>query len=124
MRFARRNRSALLVVAVLLLASILVLRQYQLNALAHQEQLEDFILLVQKEQRGPAEHVYQQLVQSLPRLSYLALVHDLRRTRDLVDPNVPAADNLIWKYHWAVKRSLEKEAEQRVSRVIQRTQQK
>ena len=124
MRFIRRNRSALLVVAVLLLAGILVLRQYQINASAHQEQLEDFILLVQKEQRAPAEHVYQQLVQSLPRLSYLALVHDLRRTRDLVDPNVPASDNLIWKYHWAVKRYLDKEAEQRLAQALQRTQQK
>jgi hypothetical protein len=124
MRFARRNRSALLVVSVLLLASILVLRQYQLNASAHQEQVEDFILLVQKEQRGPAEHVYQQLVQSLPRLSYLTLVHDLRRTRDFIDPNVPASDSLIWKYHWAVKRYVDKEAEQRVARAVQRTQQK
>ena len=122
MRFARRNRSALLVVAVLLVANALVLRQYQVNASAHRELREDLILLCEAGHSKQAEWTYEKLVQHLPRLTDQALLDELGRTGTLVDEKTPHLDNLIWKYHWAVKRNLEKRSEQRLARAIKRAE--
>ena len=122
MRFARRNRSALIVVAVLLVANVLVLRQYQLNASAHRELREDLILLSETGHPKEAERTYEKLVPRLQHLSDQALLDELARTGALVDEKTPQTDNLVWKYHLAVKRYLEKRAEQRLARAMKRAE--
>ena len=122
MRFARRNRSALLVVAVLLVANMLVLRQYRVNASAHRELREDLILLSEAGHSKEAAWTYEKLVQDLPRLSDQALLDELGRTGALVDEKTPQLDNLVWKYHWAVKRNLEKRSEERLARALKRAE--
>jgi hypothetical protein len=62
------------------------------------------------------------LVQRLPQLTNQALIDELGRTRTLVDEKASQQDNLIWKYHWAVKRNLEKRAEQRLAGAIKRAE--
>jgi hypothetical protein len=122
MHFARRNRFALIVVGVVLMANAMVLRQYQLNASAHRELREDLILLCESGQRKQAEWTYQKLVQRLPRLSDEALLDELARTAAVVDEKTAQPDNLVWKYHWAVKRNLETRSEQRLARAIKRAE--
>jgi hypothetical protein len=121
-RFARRNRFALMVVAVLLIANVLVLRQYQLNASTHRNLREDLILLYETGHSKEAGRIYEKLVQRLPQLTNQALIDELGRTRTLVDEKASQQDNLIWKYHWAVKRNLEKRAEQRLAGAIKRAE--
>ena len=120
MRFARRNRSVLIVVAVLLVANVLVLRQYRLNASAHRELREDLILLCEAGRSKEAARTYEKLVGDLPRLTDQALLDELGRTGALVDEKKTQLDNLVWKYHWAVKRYLEKRSEQRLAQAIKR----
>jgi hypothetical protein len=36
------------------------------------------------------------------------LIEDLQRTSMLINPAETQTDNLIWKYHWSVKKELEK----------------
>jgi len=80
---------------------------------------EDFILLHDQGRPKPTEHLYQLLVQQLPKLSDKALLDDYQRTVLLVDPKVQQPDNLVWKYHWAVRQHLNRRAEQRVARALQ-----
>ena len=120
MRFARRNRSALIVVAMLLVANVLVLRQYRLNASAHRELREDLILLSEAGHSKEAAWTYEKLVRDLPRLSDQMLLDELGRTGALVDEKTPHSDNLVWKYHWVVKRNLEKRSQQRLARAMKR----
>lgn len=122
MRFARRNRWALIVVAVLLVANVLVLRQYQLNASAQREMREDLILLCETGHTKPAQLMYQKLVQGLSGLSDQALLEELARTARFVDESKTQSDNLVWKYHWAVKRTLETRSGQRLARAIKRAE--
>jgi hypothetical protein len=122
MRFARRNRFALMVVGVLLIANALVLRQYRLNDSAHRELREDLIVLSEKGHPKQAEWTYQKLVQGLPSLTDEALLEEITRTGALVDEKTPQLNSLVWKYHWAVKRNLEKRSEQRVARAIKRAE--
>lgn len=122
MRFARRNRSALIVVAVLLVANVLVLRQYQLNASAHRELREDLILLSETGHSKEAARTYEKLIPRLRQLSDQALLDELTRTAALVDEKTPQTDSLVWKYHLAVKRYLEKRSEQRLARAMKRAE--
>lgn len=123
MRFLRRHQFVLCFLAVLVACSVLVVRQFLVNQSAHVEMREDFILLQQKGQTKPAEKLYQLLVQELPNLPDTVLWDDLQRTLMLVDPKTQQPDNLIWKYHWAVKHYLDRRAEQRVARVLKRMEQ-
>jgi hypothetical protein len=120
MRFLRRHRFVLSFLAVLAVCSGLVVRQFLANQSAHVERREDFILLQQKGHAQPAQRLYQLLVQELPDLPDAILWDDLQRTLMLVDPKTQQPDNLIWKYHWAVKQYLDRRAEQRVARALKR----
>ena len=105
MRFIRRNIYPLLFCAVLLLSSLLVVRQYLTNLSAHTERREDFIALHQMGHAKLAEHLYQVLIQTFPKLSDSALWQDADRTAMLVDTKTPQLESLIWKYHVSVKKN-------------------
>jgi hypothetical protein len=123
MRFLRRYRYVLFFLAVLVVCSLLVIRQFLANQSAHVERREDFILLHEKGHAKLTERLYQRLVQEIPDLPDTILLDDLQRTLMLVDPKVQQPDNLIWKYHWAVKQHLNKRAERRVARAIEEAEQ-
>ena len=124
MRFLRRQRFVLLFLGVVVICSVLVLRQFLANQSAHIEMREAFILLQQTGHVKPTERLYQLLVQQLPNMPDMVLVDDLQRTLMLVDPKVQQVDNLIWKYYWAVKHHLDRRTERRVARILKRTEQK
>lgn len=119
MQFLHRQRHLLLVLAVLVLASVLVVQQYLANESAHAAQIEDFIVLHERGETKLAERRYQLLVQELPHLSERTLVADLQRTALIVEPNPPQLDNLLWKYQVGVKNELKRRADRRISRLLQ-----
>jgi hypothetical protein len=120
MQFLQRHRHALLLLVVAVLALVLVVRQHLASESAHAGRLEDFIVLVEREQARLAEHRYQRLVQELPHLNERSLVADLQRTALLVNPGEAQPESLIWKYHVGVHNELKRRAEQRVARLLQR----
>src|SRR5688572_10709606 len=124
MQFLRRNRFALLTVAILIFSSVMVVRQYLANQPTHTRHVEDFLLLHQRGEEKPCTHLYQLLVQQLPHLDDRALVQDLRRTAMIVDPKTPQLDNLIWKYHVSVNNELKQRSEKRLAAVLQDTAEK
>lgn len=114
MPFVRRNRYALLTVAVLIFSSVMVVQQHLANQSVHARQVEDFIFLAERGESQPCEHLYQRLVQQLPRINDHDLVQDLERTAMEVDPKTPQPDNLVWKYHVSVNNELEHRTETRL----------
>jgi hypothetical protein len=118
--FLKRNRFALLTLAVLLCASVMVIRQFQANESAHLRLREDLILLVEKGKTHEADHVYQKLVTQLASASDKTLVEDLQRTGVLIDPKSGESSSLIYKYHWAVKQYLEKRSDNRLAAALHR----
>jgi hypothetical protein len=102
----------------------MVLRQFLANECAHVELREDFLLLHEKGEAKACDSLYQQLIQSLPKLDERSLVDDLQRTRPLVDPNARDVENLVWKYYVSVKRELQRRSEQRLARVLGRAEEK
>src|SRR6266568_9327693 len=106
MQFLRRNRFALVTVAVLIFSSVMVVQQFLANQSAHTQDVEDFLLLHERGEKKPCEHLYQLLVQELPRISDRALVQDLQRTALVVDIKTQQLDNLVWKYHVSVNNEL------------------
>jgi hypothetical protein len=123
MRFLRRNIYPLLFCAVLLLSSLLVVRQHLANLSAHTELREDFIALNEKGHTKMAEHLYQVLIITFPKLSDSALWEDAHRTGMLIDKKTPEPQNLIWKYHFTVRNELARRAERRVARLVQQSEQ-
>ena len=121
MQFLRRNRYALLTVAVLIFSSVMVVQQFLDNQSAHTRQVEDFLLLHEREEKQPCAHLYQVLVQQLPRISERALVQDLQRTGMVVDVKTPQLENLVWKYHVGVKNELRQRSEKRLAAMLQGT---
>jgi hypothetical protein len=119
MQFLRRNRFALLTLAVLVFASVMVVQQYLAGQAAHTQRVEDFLLLHESGEQKSCEHLYQVLVQQLPRLNDRALVQDLQRTAMFVDLKTPQLDNLVWKYHVSVNNELKQRAKKRLATVLQ-----
>jgi hypothetical protein len=122
MRFFCRHAHFFLIFAILGLASVLVIQQFLANQSAHVEAREDFIVLHEKGHLKIAEHRYQLLIQSLPKVSERDLWEDYQRTAMLVDGRTPQLDNLIWKYHVSVKNELNKRIERRVERAVERAE--
>lgn len=123
MQFLGRHQYLLCFLAVLVLACVLVIRQFEANQSAHVERREDFIFLVQH--GGQADHLYQVLVQELPDQSAKSLVEDLERTALLVNTNGPDPDgDLIMKYHFAIKKTLEQKSEQRLGPALKRAEER
>lgn len=123
MRFVHRNVYLLLFCAVLVLSSILVIRQFMTNVSAHVERREDFIVLYERGHVKIAEHLYQVLIKNFPKLSDSALWNDAHRTAMLVDAKAPQPNSLIWKYHFTVRNELARRTEWRLARVLKETQQ-
>ena len=122
MQFLRRNRYLLCFAAVLVLSSVMVLKQFLANESAHVEMREDFLLLSDRGEVKSSERLYQLLIQQLPDLNDKSLVDDLERTAMLLDPKTPAPDSLVWKFNVSVKNELRNRAEQRVARALERAQ--
>ena len=120
MQFLKRNRYALLVVAVLFFSSVMVVQQHLANQSAHAQQVEDFLFLHERGETKACEHLYQVLVQRLPHINDRDLVQDLQRTAMVVDVKAPQLNNLIWKYHVSVKNELKQRAEKRLEARVQR----
>jgi hypothetical protein len=114
MRFLRRNQYLLCTVAVLVLASVMVLRQFMSNETAHIQRREDFLLLHERGQTVPCVQFYERLIQELPALSDRLLVDDLQRTTLLLDSNQSNVDNPVWKYNVSLKRELQQRAHKRL----------
>jgi len=102
----------------------MVLRQFLANQSAHVELREDFLLLHERGEAKACDALYQQLIQALPRLDEKSLVDDLQRTRPLVDPNARDVENLVWKYYISVKNELQRRSEQRLARVLGRSEER
>lgn len=120
MQFLRHQRHVLLVLAVLVLAAVLVVQQHLTNQSAHVARLEDFIRLHERGAMELAAHRYQRLVQELPHLNEASLVGDLNRTALLVPATPPQMDNLIWKYRVGVENELNRRANLRLGKLLQK----
>ena len=118
MRLLRQNQYPLLVLAVLILSSVLVIRQFIANQSAHIDRREDFILLHSRDEKKACAWLYQRLIQELPGLSDRSLMDDVVRTSLLVDPKKPDLENLVWKYYVSVNKEFQRRAESRLSQVI------
>jgi hypothetical protein len=123
MRFLRRNIHVLLFCAVLVLSSVLVIRQFMANLSAHVERREDFIALYQRGHAKMAEHLFEVLIRTFPKLSDSALWEDAHRTAMLIDVKTPQPNSLIWKYHFTVRNELARRTEWRLARVLKETEQ-
>jgi hypothetical protein len=119
MQFLRRNRFALLIVAVSFFSAVMVVQQHLANQSAHAQQVEDFLLLHERGETKPCEHLHQVLVQRLPHLNDRDLVQDLQRTAMVVDAKAPQMHNLVWKYHVSVRNELKHRAEKRLEAIVQ-----
>jgi hypothetical protein len=120
MRFLRRHQSLLLAVAVLLFSSVMAIRQFMANQMAHVELREDFILLHERGNGKETERLYQMLVQDLPGLNTRGLVEDLQRTALLMNPTKPEPESLLWKYHQCVKNEMFRRSEARAAHALKR----
>ena len=123
MRFLRRNIYPLLFCAVLALSSVLVVQQYLRNLSAHTERREDFIALTQAGHTKLAEHLYQVLIQTFPKLSDSALWEDAQRTGGIIDQKTPQPQSLIWKYHFTVRNELAWRTKRRLARLAPSSEQ-
>jgi len=113
-RFLRRNRHPLAALAVLVVACLFVLYQFTLNESAHVRSREDLLLLEHAQHATEAGHVYQHLVQQLPKLPLTGLIDDLERLTMVAGTNAATAESLSAKYHTAVRRELEQRASRRL----------
>ena len=121
MQFLRRNRYAIVTVAVLVLSSVLVVRQYLINLSRHTGDVEDFLLLEGHNETKASEHLYQVLIQQLPHIGERELVQDLQRTAMVIDPKTSQRENLVWKYHVSVNNELKRRAEKRLKTLLERS---
>ena len=122
MRFLRRYQYLLCFLGVLVLACVLVLRQFMANQSAHVELREDFLLLHERGEAKASDALYQQLIQELARLDEKGLVDDLQRTRLLIDPKAPDKEDLVWKYYVSVKNELQRRSEKRLAHILERSE--
>jgi hypothetical protein len=122
MQFLRRHQYVLCFLGVLVFSSVMVLRQFQANQAAHVELREDFLLLHELGEAKACDALYQQLIQALGTLDEKSLVDDLQRTRLVVDPNKPDVANLVWKYYVSVKKEQQRRSEQRMVRLLGRSE--
>jgi hypothetical protein len=119
MQFLHRNRFAFLTVAVLIFASIMTVQQYFANLSTHTRLVEDFLALHERGEIRPCEHLYEMLVQQLPRIDDHALVDDLQRTAMIVDLKTKQLDNLVWKYHVSVNNELQQRSNKRLAAMLE-----
>jgi len=106
-RFLRQYRFVLIFLALLVFCSVMIIRQFNVRQSRHVDYREAFILLQTGGYTNEAKLLYQYLLRELPRLSNKSLIEDWQRTVILVDPGVDQPMNLIWRYHWTVRKEME-----------------
>lgn len=115
----RSHRTSLLFALILVISSVLVVRQFGLNRERHVELREAFILLEVKGYRNEAQRLYQRLLGELPTLTNRQLLDDFQRTITLVNPLATNdTENLIWKYHWTVSNEFERRSDKTLERAL------
>ncbi len=107
MRFLRQYKYVLSFLALLVFCCVMILRQFDVRQSRHVEYREAFILLQTGGYTNEARLLYQYLLRELPRLSNKSLIEDWQRTVILVDPSSDQPNNLIWRYHWTVRKEME-----------------
>jgi hypothetical protein len=117
MHFVYRQRWLLCFVAVLVLSSVMVVKQFLANFSAHIQRREDFLLLYERGQAKSCQQMYERLIAELQDLNERALVEDLQRTALVVDPKSPDLDSPVWKYYTSVKKELQSRAERRLQAI-------
>jgi hypothetical protein len=120
MRFLKRHQFFLAFVAVLILCSVMVIRQYLANQWRHTDLREDFILLHDQGKAQGAERLYQLLIQELPQLPDRELIADQQRLNVLFLSQKPPPDDLLWKYSISVQNELQRRTNARVARALKR----
>ena len=120
MRFLKRHQFFLAFVAVLVLCSVMVIRQFLANQWQHVDLREDFILLHDQGHAREGERLYQMLIQELPQLPDRVLIADQERFTLLFLSQKPAPDDLLWKYSVSVQNELQRRSDQRVARALKR----
>ena len=111
MRFFREHRFLLLFLGLLVVCSVMVIRQHTANQSRHVELREAFILLNARAYTNEANRLYQRLLKDIVKLSNKQLLEDYQRTLMLVDPAANQPQNLVWKYHWTLSNELERREE-------------
>ncbi len=107
MRFVRQYKFILSFLALLVFCSVMIVRQLDARRSRHVEYREAFILLQTGGYTNEARTLYQYLLRELPKLSNKSLIEDWQRTVILVDPGANQPENLIWRYHWTVRKEME-----------------
>lgn len=107
---------------LLTFCSVMVVRQFTINDSQHVELRESFLLLVKKGYNDEANQLYQRLMLNLQELPDRILVHDLQRAAMIVDPAKTQTDNLVWRFYWSVQNELEKRAEIRVGKFLEKAE--
>ncbi len=120
MRFIRGFVAGTLL--LLIFCGVMVVRQFVLNDDQHIEKRESFFLLVKKGLSEESEQAYQSLMLQLQEMSDKTLVEDLQRAAMLVDTTKVQTDNQIWRYYWALNGELEKRAEIRLGKVLEKAE--
>lgn len=116
MRFLKRHQFFLVFVAVLLLCSVMVIRQYLVNEHQHVDLREDFIVLCEEGKVQGAERLYQMLVQELPKVADRVLVDDEQRLAFALSQKQLMDADLLRKYYVSVQNELKQRIPGRVAR--------
>ncbi|MDB6027863.1 MAG: hypothetical protein JWM68_4086 [Verrucomicrobiales bacterium] len=113
MRYFSANRYQLIFLALLVLCSVMVVRQFEARKEQHVKMRESFLLLYTRGYKPQAENLYHKLINDAYKLSIEQLQNDSSRLLLLVDPGSTESNssNLIWNYYWTVNKELEKRDE-------------
>lgn len=104
--------------AVLVVASVIIVRRLNTGQSPHVEMREAFILLHTRGYTNQAHRLYEHLLRDLQQISNKELMDDFQRTLLVVDPAANEPENLIWKYHWTVSNELERRSESTLLRAL------
>jgi hypothetical protein len=118
MYLIRQYRSLLLFAGFVVVCSLMVIRQVNINQNRHVELREAFILLQTRGYRVEAGRLFQRLLKDMQNQSDRSLREDFQRTMTLVDPARQQPENLIWVYHWTVSNELERRSEASLKRAL------
>ena len=108
MSFLRQHKFMLSFLLLLAFSSVMVLRQYQLRQSRHVELREALILLHTGGYTNEADIVYRRLLRDVDHLPTRDLLDDWQRTVVIVDPNSQQPESPIWKYHWVIRKQMER----------------
>lgn len=106
----RQHRFVLSFLVLLVFCSVMVVHGLNSRQNRHDEIRESFILLQTGGYTNEAKVLYEFLLRDLYRQPDRALIQDWQRTVMLIDPSADLPNNLIWRYHWTVRREMEKRA--------------